>query len=49
MALKGHGRRRRLIEKEEELVYVPLLGTLQTLLKNNEILGEVNYYVKGCI
>lgn len=41
LILKGHGRKRRLVQKEEQLVYVPLLDTLQMLLKNDEILGEV--------
>ena len=38
---QGHGRHRRLTEITETLVYVPLLQTLQSLLKNEEIYTEV--------
>jgi len=38
---RGHGRRRRLTEITETLVYVPLLQTLQSLLKDEEIYTEV--------
>ena len=39
---QGLGSKRRLIEKEEVFVYVPILQTLQALLTNETILAEVN-------
>lgn len=47
---RGHGRKRRLIEIADTLVYVPLLESLQTLLKDEGIYTEVqtiNTYVPG--
>lgn len=40
---QGFGSKRRLIEKEEVLVYVPVLQTLQALLSNETVLSEVIY------
>ena len=39
---KGFVPKRRIIEKDECFVYVPVLKTLQTLLKNETVLSEVN-------
>lgn len=39
---QGLGSKRRLIEKEEVFVYVPILQTLQALLTNETILAEVD-------
>ena len=39
---KGFGPKRGIIEKDECFVYVPVLKTLQTLLKNESVLSEVN-------
>lgn len=40
---KGHGRKRRLVEKEDTLVYVPILKTLQVILNDDGILAEVSH------
>ena len=38
---KGRGLKRRCVVKKDSLVYIPLLSTLQSLLRNNAILAEV--------
>ena len=38
---KGLGQKRRIIEKEESFVYIPLLQSLQALLQNDMVLAEV--------
>lgn len=43
MAPRGHGRRRRIVQKDQNMVYVPILETLQSLLMDDAILGEVCY------
>ena len=35
------GRRRKVVVKKEEVMYIPLLETLQALLKNESVLKEV--------
>ena len=40
---KGLGTKRRLVEEEESFMYIPLLETLQTLLKDDTVLTEVKY------
>lgn len=39
---KGIGSKRRLIEKEESFMYVPVLKTLETLLNSDVVLVEVH-------
>lgn len=39
---KGHGRKRRCITKEDEVVYIPVLDTLTTLLSSDTVFSEVN-------
>jgi hypothetical protein len=39
--MKGHGRKRRLVEEEQCMVYIPLLESLEALLQNDAILAEV--------
>lgn len=41
MVPRGHGRRRKMIRKDEGLVYIPIIQTLQSLLSDDEILREV--------
>ncbi len=38
---KGYGRKRRTIDVEETMVYVPILETLQRLLQNETVVSEV--------
>lgn len=38
---RGHGRKRRLVQVTDTLVYVPLLKTIETLLKDEGIFTEV--------
>ena len=40
---RGHGRKRRLVKVTDTLVYVPLLQTIETLLKDEGIYTEVCY------
>ena len=40
---QGHGRKRRLIEKQDVMVYVPILKTLEVLLNDEGILAEVRH------
>ena len=40
---RGHGKRRRLVEVTDTLVYVPLLKTTEMLLKDEGIYTEVFY------
>ena len=42
---QGLGSKRRLVEKEEDFVYVPILQTLQALLTNETVLSEVKFDV----
>lgn len=44
---RHHGRKRRLVEKEHVMVYVPLLNTLERLLCDDGILAEVYTYVSA--
>ena len=49
LTYRGHGCKRQLVEKRDDFIYVPLLQTLQAMLKNDEILQEVRiktYYTK---
>ena len=41
---KGLGSKRRLVEKEESYVYIPILQTLETLLQNDMVLAEVCHF-----
>lgn len=41
MKAQGFGSKRRLVEKEEVFVYIPVLQTLQALLTNETVLSEV--------
>ena len=38
---KGRGAKRRCVSKEDHVIYIPVLETLQGLLKNEAILSEV--------
>lgn len=38
---KGNGSKRRYVEKEDEMVYIPLLESLKSLLQNKQVLSEV--------
>lgn len=38
---KGTGHKRRLVETDNTMMYIPLLETLELLLQNETILGEV--------
>ena len=40
---KGTGHKRRLVETEDAMMYIPLLETLELLLQNETILAEVHY------
>ena len=42
---QGLGSKRRLVEKEEDFAYVPILQTLQALLTNETVLSEVKFNV----
>lgn len=42
---RGHGRRHRLVELTDILVYVPLLKTIETLLKDEGIYTEVCHLI----
>jgi len=39
---RGHGRRRRLVEIVDTMVYIPLLKSIESLLKDEEIYAEVS-------
>lgn len=39
---KGTGAKRRCVEKEEIMMYVPILKTLDVILQNETILAEVH-------
>ena len=39
---KGSGAKRRIVDVEEGLVYIPILATLNVLLNNESIASEVN-------
>ena len=41
LTYRGHGRKRQLVQKRDDFVYVPLLKTLRAMLKNDDILQEV--------
>ena len=41
---QGIGSKRRIVEKEEGFVYIPILQTLQALLTNENVLSEVLHY-----
>ena len=41
MKAQGAGSKRRIVEKEEVFVYIPILQTLQALLTNDTVLTEV--------
>ena len=40
---KGRGPKRRCVVKQDRLVYIPLLNTLQSMLRNKAILAEVKF------
>lgn len=42
MKSKGSGYKRRLVEAEDIMVYVPLLETLSVMLHNDNVLTEVS-------
>lgn len=44
----GFGPKRRLVEKEESFVYIPILETLEALLSNETVLSEVTYTLMYC-
>ena len=46
---KGRGSKRRCVIKRDEVMYIPLLDTLQSLLNNESILAEVFYAYKVCV
>ena len=41
--MKGCGEKRKCVEVRDEMKYVPLLSTLESLLQNKNILQEVRY------
>ena len=41
---KGKGHKRRCVNKEDQAMYVPILKTLQNLLRNEAIYAEVWLY-----
>ena len=43
---KGRGAKRRCVSKEDHVIYIPVLKTLQGLLKNEAILSEVYTHIK---
>ena len=46
---QGYGSKRRLVEKEEIMVYVPILKTLEVLLNDSAILAEVRFlHIYSC-
>lgn len=49
MVPRGHGRKRKMVKKDESMVYIPILKTLQSLLQDEEILGEVCSNVNGSL
>ena len=38
---QGYGSKRRVVEKDEVFMYIPILQTLQVLLSNETVLSEV--------
>ena len=42
------GKRRKVIVDREEMMYIPLLETLQTLLMNVSVLKEVSFVHDAC-
>ena len=40
---KGNGAKRRCVSKEDCIMYVPVLQTLEVLLKNKAIVSEVSF------
>ena len=46
---RGRGPKRRLVEKEECMVYVPILKSLEVLLGNEQVLSEVSLLVQVCV
>lgn len=42
------GKRRKVIVDREEMMYIPLLETLQTLLRNVSVLKEVSFVHDAC-
>lgn len=41
MKCKGSGAKRRAVEKQDEMMYVPILETLKVLLENDAVMTEV--------
>ncbi len=39
--MKGHSHKRRVVEKKDVLVYVPLLSTIECLLDDSGVMAEV--------
>ena len=42
---KGSGAKRRYVSKNDEMMYVPLLDTLQNILKSDDMISEVHHNV----
>lgn len=41
MVEKGIGAKRRRVEEQEKMVYIPLLDTLEAVLQNRNVIAEV--------
>lgn len=45
---KGIGAKRRRVEEQEKMVYIPLLDTLEAVLQNKHVVSEVHVCVYMC-
>lgn len=50
---QGTGAKRRVVKKDETMMYIPILKTLESLLQNDSVLAEVLYiivvHVRTCV
>ena len=49
MVHKGIGAKRRRVEEQEKMVYIPLLQTLEAVLQNRNVVSEVHVCVCVCV
>ena len=42
---KGRGNKRRCVSKKDEMVYIPLIDTIQSLLRRDSIIDEVHMQI----
>lgn len=40
---KGSGAKRQYVSTSDEMMYIPLLDTLQSMLKSDDVIAEVNH------